>query len=132
MARPATTEIQVNSGNEINVARYKAEMARESNKRYFLEHSGDLANTTEIHRLMRPVLYAMHDGGLDCGLGLTLLDETSRLSPDKDGVSRKEAMQLMEEGAVIIPGVGTFGGRQPEPEPSWFQRQKQRIFGGPK
>ena len=128
MPRPATTEIQVSSGNEINVARYKAEMAREENKKYFLQHSGDLSNTNDVHRAMRSVLHAMHEAGMDCGSGIILLDEKSRLDPDKNGTSRKEAMQLLEEGAVIIPGVGSFGMHQPEPEPGWFERHVWSKF----
>ena len=88
MPRPATTEIQVSSGNEINVARYKAEMAREENKKYFLQHSGDLSNTNDVHRAMRSVLHAMHEAGMDCGSGIILLDEKSRLDPDKNGPAR--------------------------------------------
>jgi hypothetical protein len=116
----------------IEAWRYKSDMYREKNKEYFLKHSGDLSNTNDVHRAMRSGLLAMHNKGLNCKSVIDLLDEKSRLQPDKDGESRKEAMQLMEEGAVIIPGVGSFGGRAPELEPGWFTRQWRKVWGEPK
>jgi hypothetical protein len=130
-ARQPTTpvkEVQGPVGSGIEPWRYKSDMAREKNKEYFLKHSGDLSNTNDTHRALRSGLHAMHAAGLDCGYGITLLDEKSRLQPDKDGASRTEAMQLMEEGAVIIPGVGSFGGHQPEPEPGWLERNVWSKF----
>jgi len=133
-ATPATPSEKVTSltVQGIEAWRYKSDMAREKNKEYFLRHSGDLSNTNDVHRAMRSGLHAMRKVGFDCKAVIDLLDEKSRLQPDKDGESRKEAMQLMEEGAVIIPGVGSFGGHTPEPEPGWFERQKRRVFGEPK
>jgi hypothetical protein len=110
---------------------FKADMARSKSIDFFMRHSGDLAHTTEIHRALRSGLFAMQESGFDCGPLLTLLDEASRLSPDQEGKSRKEILQLLEESPLIIPGVGATGIRQPD-EIGRIEHAKRMIFGEPK
>jgi hypothetical protein len=96
----------------------------------FFGKSGDLANTTKLHRAMRSGLYSMHKSGFDSGPLIALLDEASRLSPDDNGQSRKQILQLMEDSPVIIPGVGSSY-REPE-ETGRIEHVKRAIFGDPK
>jgi hypothetical protein len=105
-------------------------MARWKTIEFFLGKSGDLANTTKLHRAMRSGLKAMHDSGFDSGPLIVLLDEASRLSPDENGQSRKQALQIMEDAPVIIPGVGsTYRDQEP---PGRIEHLKRAIFGEPK
>jgi hypothetical protein len=135
-ARPVSptveTQQQTNrTGGFLEAWRYKADMARSKAVEIFLNRSGDLANTTEVHRALRSGFYAMHEAGLDCSPLITLLDEASRLSPDKDGKSRKEALQLLEESPLIIPGVGATGIHAPDEEVGRAGHLKRAIFGNP-
>ena len=134
-ARPVSPTVenpQVGTGNIIEVSKYRADMARMKSIELFLNRSGDLANTNDIHRALRSGLYAMHESGLDCSPLITLLDEASRLSPDTEGKSRKEALQLLEESPLIIPGVGATGIHAPEEELGRIGHLKRTIFGEPK
>ena len=135
-ARPvsptAETPQQTRTAGIVEAWRYKADMARSKAVEVFLNRSGDLANTTEVHRALRSSFYAMHQAGLDCSPMIKLLDEVSRLSPDKEGKSRKEALQLLEESPVIIPGVGATGLHSTEDVVGRFGHLKRAIFGEPK
>ena len=110
--------------------KFKADMARQKNIELFMEKSGDLANTTDVHRALRSGLHSMREFGFACGPLISLLDEASRLSPDGEGKSRKEALQLLEESPLIIPGVGSTGIRQTE-ELGRLGHFKRAIFGNP-
>lgn len=129
-----TTPIQEGRGNSssgiIEAWRYKADMARWRVVEFFLGKSGDLANTTKLHRAMRSGLYAMHQSGFDSGPLIALLDEASRLSPDENGQSRKQALQLMEESPIVIPGVGSSY-REPE-QTGRVEHLKRAVMGEPK
>jgi hypothetical protein len=129
---PTTDTQQIRSGGVIEAWKFKADMARSRAVEIFLNRSGDLANTNDVHRALRSGFYAMHEAGLDCGPLITLLDEASRLSPDKEGKSRKEALQLLEESPLIIPGVGATGIHAPEEEVGRLQHLKRSILGNPK
>ena len=118
------------SGGIIEAWRYKADMARWKIVEFFLGKSGDLANTTRLHRAMRSGLFAMHRSGFDSGPLITLLDEASRLSPDENGQSRKQAIQIMEESPIIIPGVGSTH-HEPE-ETGRVEHLKRAVFSEPK
>jgi hypothetical protein len=126
---PANVEPSA-GGIAIEVSRYKADMARQKNIEYFLAKSGDLANTEPIHRALRAGCVALHAGGLDCSPIIAVLDEASRLSPDQDGKSRKEGLQLLEDSPVIIPGVGASGLR-PVEEVGRIEHLKRMVFGNP-
>jgi len=109
---------------------FKADMARQKNIEFFMGKSGDLANTTDVHRALRSGLHAMRESGFACGPLISLLDEASRLSPDAQERSRKEALQLLEESPIIIPGVGSTGIR-PTEELGRIGHFKRAIFGNP-
>lgn len=127
---PGGNEASGGSSRIIEAWRYKADMARWKTIEFFLGKSGDLANTTKLHRAMRSGLKAMHDSGFDSGPLIVLLDEASRLSPDENGQSRKQALQIMEDAPVIIPGVGsTYRDQEP---PGRIEHLKRAIFGEPK
>lgn len=128
---PTVENPQLSPGGVIEVAKYRADMARMKAIELFLNRSGDLANTTEVHRALRSGLFSMHEAGLDCRPLITLLDEASRISPDKDGKSRKEALQLLEESPLIIPGVGATGIHPPEEELGRLGHLKRTIMGNP-
>jgi hypothetical protein len=134
VARPPSTTIDaktITTGQVLEAWRYKADLARFRVVEMFLDRSGDLANTTDVHRIMRSGLIGMQESGFDAGPMLALLDEGSRLSPDKDGKSRKEVLQLLEESPIIIPGIGATGLHAPIEEIGRFEHLKRMVLGNP-
>lgn len=133
-ARPASPssagEPQKAEGN-LKAWQFKADLARIEVIERFLDKSGDLANTTDVHRALRSGLMGMDESGFDCGPMVALLDEASRLSPDKDGKSRKEALQLLEESPIIIPGIGATGLHGPTEEIGRIEHLKRVFLGNP-
>ncbi len=132
-ARPASpsAEPQKTGGGVLQAWQLKADLARFKVIERFLDKSGDLANTTDIHRTLRSGLIGMQESGFDCGPMIALLDEASRLSPDKEGKSRKEALQLLEESPIIIPGIGATGLHGPTEEVGRIEHLKRVFLGNP-
>lgn len=127
---PGGGEVSGPQSRTIEAWRYKADMARWKAVEFFFGKSGDLANTTKLHRAMRSGLKTMHESGMDCGPLIVLLDEVSRLSPDENGQSRKQALQIMEDTPVIIPGVGST--YRDQEQLGRIDHLKRAIFGEPR
>lgn len=102
---------------------WNADLAHDKNVKEFMRKSGEFAITGNDFQ-------ALH-GELDglCALGLnmdpirTVFDSYERRTPDRNGGSRRDGLQLLTpKSNIIVPGLGNFGTAGAEDKPGAISR----------
>jgi|GEM_PF-4118939 hypothetical protein len=106
-------------------------MARQKNIEGILNKSGHLSDVSEIHMSLRSEFETLQQFGIDVSPYLCAMDTLEKMSPDKRRLSKKEALQLVQDTPVLIPSVGTLP-MIPHEDIGRIAHMKRAIFGEPR
>lgn len=111
-----------NGGNQ-DRSTWNADLAHDKNVKEFMRHSGEFAITTNEFQ----ALHGLMDGYIALGFNLSpvikVFDSYERRTPDRNGGSRRDGLQLLTpKSNIIVPGLGQFGEAGAEKKEGFLSR----------
>ena len=99
----------------INYADRNPELADAQSRKWYLEHSGNLAQTNHEFKAFMGLFTGLRELGFDVSPLEESFKAFEKLTPDPQ--SRKDVLQMFAQPKIVIPGVGAgmLGGQEDKP-----------------
>jgi hypothetical protein len=129
MERIIPKDSQTVKGHGLRPDELNPDLAHDKNLKEFMAHSGELAVTNNEFHAFYGIFEGLKKAGFDTTVLVNTFDGYQRLTPDLDGGSRRDILQLLAQPKLLVPGVGSFNPQEQEDKKGILTRIKEKLTG---